>query len=200
MNTGSDWYSKIDQKISRLKNSLDQKDYKRFRFDSLLAVARRVDQFSSDCAQCMSFREDVDRLINNSSDSAQIFDKELRKAHLSDLNKTMNKMGLHLRREHKLVAKGYYMSICTALGMVLGLIISGVVFDDESIGIAIGVGGGVAIGAALDAKAKKEDRILYTRATTRFSKIAWALIIAGLLVMLVVLAFIFFTRRYQFGL
>ncbi len=200
MNTGSDWYNEIDKKINGLKNTLDQKDYKRFRLDSLLAVAWRVDQFSSECTECLSFREGVERLIKNAGDVAHGGDRELRKAHINDLSKTMNKMVFHLRRQHKLVTEGYYMSICTALGMVLGLIISGVVFDDQSIGIAIGVGGGVAIGAALDAKAKKEDRILYTRATTRSSRIAWALIIAGLLVMLVVLAFIFFSRRNLLGL
>jgi len=200
MNTGSDWYNGITQKIEGLKNTLDQKDYKRFRLDSLSSVARRVGQFSPECTQCMLFREDVDRLIKNAGDLAQMGDKELRKAHLGDVNKTLNKMVFHLRREHKLVTEGYYMALGTALGMAVGLAIGGVAFDNQGIGMAIGIGGGVAIGAALDAKAKKEDRILYTRATSRFSRTAWALLIAGLVVMLVVLAFIFFTRRNQLGL
>jgi hypothetical protein len=197
MNTGSDWYNGIVQKIAGLKNTLDQKDYKRFRLDSLSSVAQRVDQFSSECTECMSFREDIDRLIKNAGDLAQGGDRELRKAHLSDLNKTMNKMVFHLRRQHRLVTEGYYMALGTALGMAVGLAIGIAAFDNQSLGMAIGIGGGVAIGAALDTKAKKEDRVLYTRATTRFSRLAWALLIAGLLVMLIILAFIFFMRRNQ---
>lgn len=195
MNGGSDWYNGIVQKINSLKNALDQEDYRKFRLDSLSSVAQRIDQFSPECTQCMSFREDVDRMTTNAGNLAQTGDKERRKSYLSDINENMMKMTGHLQKKHKLITEGYYISLCTALGAGIGLVIGAVAFDNDSIGLAIGAGGGVAIGAALDAKAKKEDRILRAQSTTRFSKTAWILLLVGLVVLVVVLAFIFLKRR-----
>ena len=195
MSSDSGWYSGIVQKINGLKNTLDQKDYRRFRLDSLSSVAQRIDQFSSECTQCMSFREDVDRLTNNAGGLAQADDKERRKSYLSDANKIMNKMIGHLQKQHKLVADGYYIGMLMALGAAFGLTVGAVAFDNQSIGIAIGVGVGVAIGAALDAKARKEDRILHAQTTSRFSGTARVLLFVGIVALVVILAFIFLKRR-----
>jgi hypothetical protein len=200
MNGGSDWYNGIVQKINGIKNTLDQKDYRKFRLDSLSSVAQRIGQFSPECTQCMSFREDVDRMMTNAGNLAQTDDKERRKSYLSDINENINKITGHLQKKHKLVTEGYYMALFTALGAAVGLTIGAVAFDSDSIGLAIGAGGGVAIGAALDAKAKKEDRILCIQTTTRFSRTARVLLFVGLLVLVVILAFIFFARRNQLSM
>lgn len=190
MNTRSDWYNDTVKKIDELKNTLSQKEYRRFRLDLLSCVADRVDQFSSECTQCMSFRQDVTRLVADAGNLAQTGDREGRKSYYRDMNRIIG----HLQRQHKLVTEGYYVGLWMAIGTAIGVAM-GAGMDNVGSGIPIGVGIGVAIGIALDAKAKKEGRILCLRKTTRFSKTALALlIVAGLLLSAGILAFILFNR------
>ena len=109
----------------------------------------------------------------------------------------MDKITNHLQKQHKLVTDGYYMGIGVAIGSGIGVAL-GAVMDNVGGGIPIGVGVGLAIGAALDAKARKEGRILCPKetaaATTKNFKIL--AIILGLLFLAGLAAFLFFR---QFG-
>jgi len=191
VNAHSDWYNDIVKKIDELKNTLSKREYRRFRLDLLSCVADRVDQFSSECTQCMSFRQDVPTLVADAGNLAQTGDRQGRKSYHRDMNRIIG----HLQRQHKLVNEGYYVGLWMAIGTAIGVAI-GAGFEEVGSGIPIGVGIGVAIGIALDAKAKKEGRILCPRETTRrFSKTALALlIVVGLLFVAGILAFILFER------
>ncbi|MFC2050982.1 hypothetical protein ACFLTN_07405, partial [Chloroflexota bacterium] len=168
----SDWYDDIAKRISQIKNTLSQKDCKKYKLDLLSCVAQRVDEFSSGCTECHMFQQDITSLTKDMSNLVQTADKERRKAYFKALNKVIG----HLQKQHKLVTEGYYSALCMALGSGLGVAI-GAAMDNIGTGMAIGVGFGIFIGALLDAKAKKEGRILCPRETTRFSKTALTLLV-----------------------
>jgi hypothetical protein len=186
----SDWYDDIAKRISEINNTLSQKDYKKYKLDLLLCAAQRVAEFSPMCTECQMFQQDIMSLTRDMSNLVQTADKERRKAYFKALNKVIG----HLQRQHKLVTEGYYMTLFMALGSGLGVAI-GAGIDSIGAGMAIGVGFGIFIGALLDAKAKKEGRILCPRETTRSPKTALTLlVIVGLLALSGIIAFVLFSR------
>ena len=186
----SDWYGDIARRISELDNTLSQKDYKKYKLDMLLCVAQRVNEFSPMCTECHMFKQDIMSLTRDISNLVQTADKERRKAYFRAINKVMG----HLQRQHKLVTEGYYMGLCMALSSGLGLAI-GAAMDSIGAGVPLGVGAGMVIGVALDAKAKKEGRVLCPRETARSSKTPVVLlVIVGLLALGGILAFVLFNR------
>jgi len=186
-----DWYGSIGKQINELKSRTTEKDYKIFKLNLLLCVAQRVAEFSTGCGQCMLHQQDVATFTRDLPNLIQINDKKGRKAYHKNLNKIIG----HLQKQHKLVTEGYYMSIGIAMGCGIGVPI-GVASDNIGIGIPIGVGVGVGIGSALDAKAKKEGRILCPREATGSSKrVIVLLIILGIL-LFAGLAGFFLYRRF----
>jgi len=186
----NDWYDGIAEQINELKNTLIEKDYKKSKLNLLLCMAQRVAEFSSECGQCMLFRQDVTTLTRDVSNVVQIADKEGRKAYFKSINRIIG----HLRRHHKLVTEGYYIGIFMALGSGIGIAL-GAAMDNVGSGIAIGVGMGLAIGAALDAKAKKEGRILCPRETSGPSKAVLVVLVGLALLALVGLVVSMLLRR-----
>ncbi len=61
--------------------------------------------------------------------------------------------------KHKLVNKGYYMSLWMPLGMAMGMP-WGIVFGNIAFGLPIGLAFGLALGSWLDSKAAKEGRVV----------------------------------------
>jgi len=171
----SDWYDGIAKQINQLKETLSERDYKKYKLSLLLCVAERVAEFSSECGQCQLFQQDISTLTQDVGNIIQIDDKDKRKAHL----KTINRMIGHLRKQHKLVTHGYYMGIGVAIGSAIGVAL-GAALDSIGSGAPIGVGIGMAIGAALDAKARKEGRAICPEKATRSPQKTKILIIIGL--------------------
>jgi len=186
----SDWYDDIARRIGEIKITLSEKDYRKYKLDMFLCVAQRAAEFSPVCTECHTFQQDITSLARDMSNLVQTADKERRKVYFKSLNKVIG----HLQRQHKLVTEGYYFGLCMALGSGLGVAI-GAGIDNIGAGMAIGVGFGIFIGALLDAKAKKEGRILCPRETTRSPKTALVLlVIVGLLALAGILAFVLFSR------
>jgi len=184
----SDWYKGVAKKIHELKNTLTDKDYRKYRLDLLLCIAQRVAEFSSECGQCMLFQQDISVLVGDVANLVQYDDKGRRRSY----SKSINLIVGHLQRQHKIVAEGYYMGICMAIGAGIGVAL-GVAMDHIGSGIPIGVGIGVAIGAALDTKAKKDGRVLYTKETAASPKTVVAILVglsllalAGLVVFILI--------------
>ena len=155
MEAHSSWYDKTVKEINLYKDTLNQKDQKKYKMDLLQRVARRVDYFSTSCGQCQLHQQDINSLITELSLLTQMPSKEGIKNH----SRKINNMVKHLQKEHKLVTEGYYMGIGVAIGIGVGTAL-GAVTEKTGIGTAIGTGIGIAIGAYLDKKAKKEDRII----------------------------------------
>ncbi|WP_299437739.1 hypothetical protein [uncultured Aquimarina sp.] len=112
-------------------------------------------------------------------DKLDVFDfdvnRENRKKYYS---KKLAEFSNYLKKEFSLISEGYYMTIGMSIGMSLGMSLGmtfGVVFGSMSgndsgtsngliygmmLGMTIGMSIGLAIGVSMDAKAKKEGKVL----------------------------------------
>ena len=152
------WYDKIVKEINLHKDSLSQKDAKKYKLDLLLRVARRVDDFYSYCGECQLFQPEITKLTQDLSNLAQM-PQPAAKEGRRNYNKTLDNIVKHLRKQHKLVTQGYYRGI----GMMIGAVVSsaiGAALGNPGIGAAVGIGVGLAIGSYLDKKAEKEGRVI----------------------------------------
>ncbi|MFC1943420.1 hypothetical protein ACFLWO_02430 [Chloroflexota bacterium] len=155
METHSDWYNKIVREINSYKDTLSKKDYKKYKLDLLLRIAKRVDDFSSYCGECQMFQPEITRLAEDLGNLIQIPNKEERKGYL----KTINNMVKHLQKQHKLVSEGQYVGIGLAIGAGIGTAL-GAALDNTGVGTAMGTGIALAIGRYLDNKAKNEGKVI----------------------------------------
>jgi len=155
MEVHSDWYNRIVKEISSYQDTLSKRDFKKYKLDLLLRVAKRVDDFSTICGECQMSQPEIMRLTQGLGNLIQIPSKEERKSYF----KTINDIIKHLQKQHKLVTKGQYMGIGVAIGAGIGVAL-GAALGNPGIGPAIGTAIGVAIGLAMDAKAKKEGRVI----------------------------------------
>jgi hypothetical protein len=151
----SDWYNRIADQINQLKDILPERDYKKLKLDMLLCVAERTDEFSDRCGQCQIFQQDISSLVPDIAYLVQTGDKERRKAHVKKIDSVVS----HLRKQHKLVTEGYYMGIAMAIGAGIGVAL-GAATDIIGGGVPLGIGAATVIGMALDARAKRENRVL----------------------------------------
>ncbi|MFC2056968.1 hypothetical protein ACFLTO_05330 [Chloroflexota bacterium] len=72
----SDWYNRIIEAISPYKDSLSKKNYKKYKLDLLLQVAKRVDSFYYACGECQSFQEEITECTKEVGNLIQIPDRE----------------------------------------------------------------------------------------------------------------------------
>ena len=156
----SAWYNKIAREIGLYKDTLSQKDYKKYKLDLLLRIARRADSFSPACGECQTFQGEISRLIQDLSYSFQVsslvqMSREERKSY----NKTIKNITKHLQKQHKLVTEGYYIGIAMAIGIGVGAAL-GTAIGNAGIGTPLGIVIGFAVGQYLDKKAKKEGRVI----------------------------------------
>ncbi|MFC1847381.1 hypothetical protein ACFLW5_01015 [Chloroflexota bacterium] len=191
MNSQSNWYDNIAKQINQLKDTLSEKDYKKYKLGLLLCVAERIAEFSPECGQCQLFQQDISTLTQDVGNIIQVANKDKRKAHL----KTLNGIIAHLRKQHKLVTEGYYMGIGMVFGSGIGVAL-GAAMETTGSGIPLGVGIGMGIGAALDAKAKKEGRVICPSEKTTSPQTTKVLIAIGLGVLFLggLVAFMLFRR------
>ena len=158
MEVHSDWYNRIVKEINLHKDSLSQKDAKKYKLDLLLRVAKRVDDFFSLCGQCQLLQPEITKITGELSYLIQMpkqAPKEARKSY----HKTLNNIIKHLKKGHKLVTKGYYRGIGMTIGPIIAAAI-GAALENLGIGVGVGIGIGLAIGSYLDKKAEKEGRVI----------------------------------------
>ena len=155
MESHSDWYNRIVREINLYQDTLSKKNYKKYKLDLLLRVAKRVEDFSAYCGECQIFQSEITRLTKDLGNLIQIPNREERKSHL----KTINSIVKHLQKQHKLVSEWQYIGIGLAIGAGIGTAL-GVALDNPGIGPALGTGIGLAIGSYMDKKAKREGRVI----------------------------------------
>jgi hypothetical protein len=149
------WYEEITRKLDPYKSSLSKKEQKKFQLDLLTRVTRRVAEFNEECGECQLFQQEITAYVNELGNMVYLADNVRRKKYAKRLKQTVR----HLKSEHKLVPKGHYVGIWISIGTGIGVAI-GAGMDNVGAGIPIGIGIGVAVGMMLDAKAKKEDRVI----------------------------------------
>jgi hypothetical protein len=149
------WHRETTEKISSYQSSLSKKEQKKYQLDLLQRVTRRVAGFYDECGECQLFQQEITAYVNELGNMVQLSDNISRKRYAKRLKQTVR----HLQSQHKLVPKGYYVGIWTSIGTGIGVAI-GAGMGTVGAGIPIGIGIGVAIGMMLDAKAKREDRVI----------------------------------------
>lgn len=181
MEVYSDWYYGIERRINYQKDTLSEKDYRKYKLDLLLCLARRVGSFSALCTECQNRKQEITALTNDLA-NLSLMSKAARKSYF----KALGDITKHLQKQHKLVTEGQYIGIGMAIGGAIGVALSAVL---EGGGLPIGIGIGAAFGFYLDAKAKKEGRVICPKEKkTAFASrnlliavILGALILAGLI-------------------
>lgn len=149
------WHDKISNEINFHRDNLSKKEAKKYKLDLLLRVARRVADFSAECGHCQLFQQEITTLTQDLGNLVQMPDKEGRKRY----HKKIKNMVKHLQSEHKLITQGHYVGLWISLGTAIGVAI-GAGMGNVGGGIPIGLALGTGIGIALDAKAKREDRVI----------------------------------------
>lgn len=149
------WHEETAERISAYQGSLSKKEQKKFQLDLLLRVTRRVAEFYDECGECQLFQQEITAYVNELGNLVHLADNVRRKKY----GKRLKQMVRHLQGQHKLVPKGHYVGIWTSIGTGIGVVI-GAGMGSVGGGIPIGIGIGVAVGMMLDAKAKREDRVI----------------------------------------
>jgi hypothetical protein len=159
MQVGSQWHNRIDSEIDQYRVSLGPKGAKSYRLDTLLRVAKRVDDFSQTCGECQTYQKEIEGLVQELGLITQVPDKESRKKYTAAIDRIIE----HLKKTHKLVDKGHYMGVGIGIGMAIGAGMGaalGAIVNNPGIGSGIGIAFGVAVGAYLDRKADREGRVI----------------------------------------
>ena len=186
MEVYSDWYYGIDKRINWQKDTLSEKDYRKYKLDLLLCLARRVDSFSALCAECQSRKQEITALTNDLA-NLSLMSKAARKSYF----KAIGDITKHLQKQHKLVTEGQYIGIGMAIGSGIGVALSAAL---EGAGLPIGIGIGTAFGFYLDAKAKREGRVICPKKkkTALASRNTLIAVILGVLILIgLIVAFLF---------
>jgi len=149
------WHKETTEKINSYQSSLSKKEQKKYQLDLLTRVTGRVAGFYDECGECQLFQQEITAYVNELGNMIHLSDNIRRKQYGKRLKQTVR----HLKDQHKLVPKGHYVGIWTSIGTGIGVAI-GAGMDSVGAGIPIGIGIGVGIGMMLDARAKREDRVI----------------------------------------
>lgn len=154
------WYENIEKVMGSYQASLTPKEVKNYKLDLLLRLARRVADFSEECGQCQVFQPDITQMGQELGTLSKR-SKDVRRAYARKIKLIVR----HLQSRHKLVTEGRYrnrgMIIGSGVGAALGGILSAAgAGAGFGAGAGLGAGLGMTIGAGLDAKAKKDGRVI----------------------------------------
>ena len=149
-----DWYHNLGITAEKLKAQLgsDARDYY---FDRFMKIARRVDEFATNCQHCREYQFRMDNMLEELSISAPYVLKEQKRAFLGSTNFILS----HLKKSHGLISDGQNVGIWLAIGVAIGTAL-GTAFGNPAIGIPIGTGLGIVIGITIDGKARKNGKII----------------------------------------
>lgn len=150
----TEWYRTLEVSVESLKARLgvDARDY---HLDRFLKMARRVDEFAPTCPQCRLYQPEIDRMLRDlAADAPQIL-KEQKRSFLGGMEAVLS----HLHKTHGLISEGQNVGIWLGIGSAIGLAL-GAGLSNPAIGIPIGVALGLIVGTALDARAKKDGKVI----------------------------------------
>ncbi len=160
MEVHDDWYRVIVKEVTLHKDRLSKRDYKKYKLDLLLRIAKRVADYSPDCGECQNFRGEIIKLTEDLGDLHS--SKEKRKGYF----KVIEIFTKHLQKSHKLITEGKNIKTWTIIGLLIGGFVLGTIFRAAGMsmgfsnGLLIGLIFGGVIGIALDAIAKKRGKVI----------------------------------------
>ncbi len=144
----------VIKEIDKYKSRFTKRDYKKYKLDLLLRVAKRVAGFSVDCSECQNLQIEIKKLAENLDKLIQS-SKEERKIYF----RTVDNVIKHLQEHHKLIVEEENIGIWITMGIVIGIAL-GNLLNNIGAGIAFGIVIGGAIGSYLDDKARKDGKVI----------------------------------------
>ncbi len=159
---GSAWFSRVATEIEQQRYALSPKDFKRYKLDLLLRVARRVDEFSAICDECQGYKDEITGLLRELGLLFQLPGQESREG-FKKYSDAVKGMVEHLKKTHKLVDRHHYMGIATSIGTAAGAALGGALNQltgYAGLGTVAGIVLGLAIGWYLDRRAEEEGRVI----------------------------------------
>ena len=150
----TEWYRSLETGVESLKAKLgrDVQDYHLGRF---LKMARRVDEFAPTCPRCRLYQTEIEQMLLDLAAGAPQILREQKRKFLGGMEVILG----NLKKTHGLISEGQNVGLWLGIGTVAGVAL-GAAIQNPVIGIPIGVLLGLAIGTVLDARAKKEGRVI----------------------------------------
>jgi hypothetical protein len=158
------WFDKIKIQVDENFEKLHKKDFKFYQVDTFLKLAKKVDEFSSDCIDCKSLKrkieeasENLDFYLNGEISSRRSYEKIL------------NEISKHIRKTHKVFPKQYNLYSFSFFGIIAGLFLGWLIalLIDETylkggliLGFTVGLIAGRIVGKIRDRKLHQAGKIL----------------------------------------
>ncbi len=142
--------------LEEIRQKADEKTAAKLELDKCKRIIQRLSSFSSDCEKCdQHFIELENHLIQLKGKAEHLAEDEIK--HHRQLVDTISS---HLQKQHKLVARGYYLALYMCIGISIGSALGLVVFENLALGLPLGMCMGIAIGTGMDEDAKKKGLTL----------------------------------------
>lgn len=155
------WYRETVKALQGKQRVFDEKQLKAYQLSLLQRSAERIAEFSHRCETCRDFQHDITRLVEEMQHLPE--SKAQRRHQISEIRK----FTAHLRKEHDLTTKRYWVSqglnYGALLGMGVGLGLDLVVFQNGLAlvtGMATGVLLGTIAGMLLANRAEQQGQIV----------------------------------------
>lgn len=116
------WLVKTSQSIDELNEKINEKDSKFFNLKILLDLARLTQRFSHECDVCKENKLIIEKTVQESEEKINTIKGR------NEITKNIDKISVHLRKQHKMYIRRYMLSIYSILGLLAGL------------GVGVGVG------------------------------------------------------------
>ncbi len=142
-NIKDSWLVIINEKILKQNEKLNAKDAKFFNLSILTDLARLTQRFSHKCNICENNKLVVEELATTTVDKIETIKGR------REVTQKLDVISKHLRNQHKMFIRGYFLSIFAILGLILGLGIGfavGYYFKTYRFFILVGLAAGLLIG------------------------------------------------------
>ena len=151
----TEWYRNLEKAVVSAKERIGPADSRDYHFDRFLKLARRVDEFAPTCTECKLLKPEMDKILAEMSVNAPQIPINQKRAYLGGMESVYS----HLKKTHGLISEGQNLGLWLAIGTAIGVAL-GAALQNPMIGIPIGLAVGFVIGNVMDARAKKEGKII----------------------------------------
>ncbi|PRO64529.1 hypothetical protein [Alkalicoccus urumqiensis] len=145
-----------DKRMKELQDSLGSTNGRWLQLSDMRRIRARLVTTSSECSVCRELIEELDERVDHAADQNGNVTRQERQAY----TRMVSRMKHHLQKQHGLISDGYYGSLYMALGVSVGLLIGGMLFESIVFGLPIGIGIGLALGAGMDKRAQRQGKVL----------------------------------------
>ncbi len=154
MEAQSPWFDNISKEITSIKNKLAKEEIRKYKPNTLIRVARKVDKFSPTCRTCQRYQGDIKKLAAYLKDLPGLSADDDK-----DYFKKGNIIGDHLQAQHKLIMEGRNFGWGAVAGAAIGGL-TGWAADYLIIALPLGLALGCLGGWLWESKARKDGKTI----------------------------------------